>query len=304
MPPPYTRDIMDLLDVPKRSAIRYVHELQDAGVPIEHEGEGSARRAVLPQEFVRPTGFVFAQGDAFALHIARAGIPHLDDTVVDEWLGELVDKLELVETKTTADRRHRFEQRFVHIADPYRPYAPHTDVLEALIDALLRSHTLQLVYRGRTRQDEPIVQPLALIMFHRNLYLLADVVDGPQRRRFSVDCILAATRTGHFDYPADFDPRVEFAHSYGIFAPEHEVEEVRLRFHARAADGVRVRQFHPTQRLEDRDDGRIDLVLQATGRELVSLALEYGPMVEVVSPRWLRDEVRRQLRQALEQYDD
>lgn len=296
-----TREIQDLLDCDRQAAIRATRTLVDAGVPLEPQGEGPYRRNVLPQEF-RRTGFVFTQGDAFAMHIARTALPYLADTAVDEWLGQLVDKLQLAEPTLTAERRRRFEQRFVHVSDPYRPYAAHDDVLDTILDGLLESHTLKLDYAGRTRTDTPIVEPLALVVFHRGLYLLADVQGGEARRRFAVERIQAAERHGHFEYPADFDPRAELAGPYGIFAPEHPVDEVRLRFMPALADLVRSRHFHPTQRFEDVDGGGVDLVMHTTGRELVNLALEYGYTVEVISPPWLRERVAEQLRRALAHY--
>lgn len=226
----------------------------------------------------------------------------LADTAVDEWLEELVDKLQLAEPTATAERRRRFEQRFVNRSDPHRSYAAHTDVIEEIVDALLIGRKLVLDYQGRTRADQPLVTPLALIVFRRGMYLMGDVEGGERRRRFAIERIRSAEPAGRFEYPADFDPHAELADNYGIFSPEYPVQDVRLRFIPALADVVRARQYHRSQHFEDVEGGGVDLVMRTTGRELVNLVLEYGMTVEVLEPAWLRERVVEQLETALAQY--
>jgi predicted DNA-binding transcriptional regulator YafY len=62
-------------------------------------------------------------------------------------------------------------------------------------------------------------------------------------------------------------------------------------------------RWHPQETGRFLPDGRYELRLPyRDDRELVMDILRHGPEVEVVSPKALRDEVARCLRQALDQY--
>jgi len=46
------------------------------------------------------------------------------------------------------------------------------------------------------------------------------------------------------------------------------------------------------------------LRMETCGRELVRLVLEFGPTAEALAPAWLREAVARELRGALDLYDE
>lgn len=105
-----------------------------------------------------------------------------------------------------------------------------------------------------------------------------------------------------FRLPEGYDPDEILAGRFGIWA-DPPAQPVRLRFTADRADLVRARTWHPTARFEEVEDGRLDLVMLAGGRELVRAALEWGPKCEVIEPAWLRAEVVAELRAAVEIYE-
>jgi proteasome accessory factor B len=68
---------------------------------------------------------------------------------------------------------------------------------------------------------------------------------------------------------------------------------VTVRFRAGQAPYVRERIWHPTQRIRELRDGRIDLTFRAGGTfEITRWVLGWGDAVEVISPGELRDHVR------------
>jgi predicted DNA-binding transcriptional regulator YafY len=298
-----TKDVMEMFDIDRQAARRDVLALIEAGIPIDQIGGGNATRNVLDESYQR-SRFVFSVGDAFALHMARNMMPFLENTVVTEWLDQLRDKLAFGKPERTRDNEATFSQRLVFLSEPHRSYEAHEAALDKVIRGLLEDRTLELQYAGRTNVGAVVVEPRALVVFRRALYLLARKPGTDRPRRFAIERIESAQLGEPFAYPAHFNPRAAFRTTYGISDPDQPLEEVRLRFHEVVADLVQTRKHHFTQRFEPAEDGKIDLVMRVTGRELVNLALEYGWTVEVISPPWLRAKVAEHHRRAAAQYAD
>jgi predicted DNA-binding transcriptional regulator YafY len=60
------------------------------------------------------------------------------------------------------------------------------------------------------------------------------------------------------------------------------------------------RQWHPSQEILTRRDGRVEMRLETTGRkELVRWVLSWMPDVKVLTPKSLRDRIREKLQDEL-----
>jgi predicted DNA-binding transcriptional regulator YafY len=298
-----TREAARLLGTSPKQALRDIHALQAAGIPIARVGAGRTTRYRLPDAF-RRHGLRFSQGDAFALHFGRQLLGFAEGTALTSWLEELRGKLDTLLPADADERDARLQKRLVFLSEPYRPYGPKDDTLNEVLTALLDERELDLSYRprgGEARHWERL-WPLALVIYRRGLYLLARFPSSLRPLRLAVDRIVEAQRGEPFRYPADFDPRRELSRAFGIFDDGRPPSVVRLRFEPRVADLVAERVWHPTAHTTELDDGSIELSLRATGRELVRLALEWGDAVEVLKPTWLREAVARELESALAHY--
>lgn len=95
------------------------------------------------------------------------------------------------------------------------------------------------------------------------------------------------------------------AFNRGAFLTERgeALREVVLRFDALQARWIRERGWHPSQRIEEREDGGLVLRLTvASEDDLVRWVLGYGRHVEVLEPAELRERVAEELRAAAETY--
>jgi len=84
-----------------------------------------------------------------------------------------------------------------------------------------------------------------------------------------------------------FDPKRLEAEAFGVSwkDPMHVV----LRFSADQAPYVKEREWHPTQRLKDLRDGRVELAFTAGGEfEIIRWVLGWGDAAEVIAPPRLR----------------
>jgi predicted DNA-binding transcriptional regulator YafY len=96
-----------------------------------------------------------------------------------------------------------------------------------------------------------------------------------------------------FELPADLDLDALLSSAWGIIWGEGHV--VKLRFSPRAAWRARESRWHPTQEIEDTDDGGCLLTLTvASLMEVGRWVRGWGDEVEVLAPEELRDELRRE----------
>jgi predicted DNA-binding transcriptional regulator YafY len=298
-----TADVMRILEVDRRTAMRDLQALRDAGIPIAPVGEGKRRRWVADDSLKR-AGPAVTNGDAIALHFGRQLLEFVEGTVFSDWYDEVRSKLEPGIPARTHDLEGRIASRLVFLSEPYRRYSASDDILDELLSALLAERMLEIEYQSpAVIRAWPAVRPLAMVVYRRALYLLVQLRAKGQVLRLAVDRIRAARRTeGTFDYPRDFDVQAELARTFGIFDDGRPPERVRMRFSPEVAYIVTGRVWHPTASVTLEPDGHALLTLRASGRELVRLALEFGDKVEVLEPAWLRDEVAGELARALARY--
>src|SRR5207249_8865057 len=98
------------------------------------------------------------------------------------------------------------------------------------------------------------------------------------------------TRT-RFDVPASFDAEKYLAGAWGIL--RGDLVTVRVVFARGLARYIRERVWHPSQKLRDLPDGRLEMALQvADTLEVRRWLLGYGIEAEVVAPGHLRERLR------------
>jgi predicted DNA-binding transcriptional regulator YafY len=122
-------------------------------------------------------------------------------------------------------------------------------------------------------------------------------------RSFSLDAIRAAVLLEEKarDLPkAQLD--AHFQSGYGIFAGK-DVLWAKLRFTPERARWVANEDWHPKQKATFDADGSYLLeVPYADDRELLMDILKFGPDVEVLAPKGLREKVKAQLQAAARRY--
>jgi predicted DNA-binding transcriptional regulator YafY len=105
--------------------------------------------------------------------------------------------------------------------------------------------------------------------------------------------VLTIARTFPHPRPGDADIRQLFQNSFQIWQSENaRLERIVLWFSGRAAQLVRERNWHPSQRLQELADGNLELALMLNSlEEIVPWILSWGRQCEVVRPTRLRKKV-------------
>lgn len=278
------------IDAEPRLVLRDLLELEQQG-RVARIGEGRAQRWTATPAPATPR----AIHDKIAMRLGREVLVFLEGTAFTE----VYTRFD--EGPATGRLDQDLDRKFVYLQEPARSYTGQTEILDVLLDGLLRGRALNVGYRSKGSVRPLSLRPLTLVVYRRALYLLA-LSPGEDVERLPVDRITSAELGAPFEYPPDWDPQAELTPYFGIYksgAPERIV----LRFSAAKADLVRARRWHPTQAQRELPDGRVELVMRAGGAELVRFVLEWGPHCEVVGPAWLKDAVVKELREALSLYE-
>ena len=157
--------------------------------------------------------------------------------------------------------------------------------------------------RSRDQAEQRMVSPQRLIHYRDNWYLDAWCHSRKALRTFALDAIRKARILN--DKASDVNEQQldkYYGSAYGIFSGEAKDTAILL-FSEKMSRWVSKEQWHPDQQGEFLDDGKYQLKLPFNNpTELVMDILRYGPEVEVKQPLQLRNAVKDQLKETLDQY--
>ena len=174
------------------------------------------------------------------------------------------------------------------------------DYLAIIIEAMRDNVQLELTYKNFWRDNAHtfIVEPYCLKAFKQRWYLVAHSMRNDCIRIYGLDRILGINKLSHtFALPHDFNAEEYFADCFGILRDEdYDVETVRLRVNAGQAPYLRSLPLHPTQREVERDDDASIFELRVRPTlDFEQEILRHTPDVEVLAPRWFRNEISHKI---------
>jgi predicted DNA-binding transcriptional regulator YafY len=156
---------------------------------------------------------------------------------------------------------------------------------------------------GSSATDASTFEPYTLALHRGGLYLIGKSHRGNHIVTLAVERMRSAKRlTEHFEYPKSYSPEKQTEGAFGIIeGPETHVELLVMNPETLAY--LKSRRIHPTQRFRTRGDGKTVLSMTVRGtEELKNWILGFGPFLQVLKPRELREEMADLLRQAAALY--
>jgi predicted DNA-binding transcriptional regulator YafY len=146
---------------------------------------------------------------------------------------------------------------------PHKRYARYRDTIQALNQAVLARRTVRMRYRtGRTgKLGARKLDPYRVWYRSGGLYVIGHDHRSGEIRTFAVDRIREVEATEEsFAVPSSFDFDAYTAASFGVVA--EPAVAVRIRFDRSWAIHVEEHSWHPSQKLERRRDGSLDLLME------------------------------------------
>lgn len=178
-----------------------------------------------------------------------------------------------------------------------------TPIIEAMRDGV----KIRIMYQS-FHSAEPstfILAPYCVRVFRQRWYVLGTSEKGKELRLYSLDRILNTERTTTpFVLPENFDAEAFFANGYGVTVDERKPEIVRISVDAYQANYLRSLPIHPSQEETERNnDYSVFQFFIVPTYEFIKELLSYGGTLEVLSPKWLRKEMKQEARTMNEIYN-
>ena len=298
------KELVDMLEVSRYTILRDIDYLIDRfGAPIEHGNPNRGYRLTEGSEKFELPGVWISPAEAAAI----ATLCHLLASTQPELLGKSI-KVLLPRLEKLAGKDQSFikqlNQRMCILKLGHRPVEPR--YFEWISYAVLMRKRLDMDYQSRTKNEKTHreISPQRLIYYRDNWYLSAFDHTKNELRTFSLEKIdkLQVLKTQALDVDESAVTQ-ELEAGFGIFSGPIK-HKALLRFTPFRARWVATECWHLQQKGWYEDSGAYCLQIPySEDKELLMDILKYGPEVEVLKPKKLRQRVKTLYQEALKIYE-
>jgi predicted DNA-binding transcriptional regulator YafY len=308
-------EIAGMLRITTRSARRYLRELalitEVESIPVRPGGAHLWR--IKPSE--RGRSVALRRMQAYALLAARRVFDVLRGSALFDEIDVALRQVEqiahrpFVRATVRGEIAHdaRLEDRFAYVPAAPRAYAHRSEDMDAAFQAMAELSVLSFRYRdGSGKEARVTAHPYGLVIHGGAITCVALDLDCGLTSAFAFDRMseLKASDGDRFELPADFTIADWLQGDFGVARAARSLK-LLVEFEPRAADIVRTRRVHPSQKLAVAADGRVraSLSIPDTPEMLAqvrSWILGFGATARVLEPRALADDIADELRRAVD----
>lgn len=280
----------------RRTIFRDLRVLQNACFPIYDDRAADGPRTVwrVSEGFKQKLPLRLTLDELAALLMSEALLAPAGASLLGPSVAAAFDRIRGVLSRDALALLARMREAVGVRALGAKLQQPAAELLPAIHAALAERRTLRVRYHtfGRDEDTERELDPYHLTYYDGGLYLVAHCHLRHDVRVFAVERFQAVQPTRRrFEAPAGFDVRAFLDRALGIV--QGELVTVRVAFAPALARYVRDRLWHPSQRMRDLPDGRLEMTLRvADTPELRRWLLGYGVQAEVLEPASIREALR------------
>jgi predicted DNA-binding transcriptional regulator YafY len=298
--------LAELIERDERTVQRDLAELANVyGAPIEFDRRQNGFHFTDPDW--RFPAVAITEGELVAFFTAERMLRRMDAGAVEIKIArEALKKLAALLPEEIVVDLAALGEAISFAPEPALDVEP--EVLSRLATAAARRETLRILYYSQNRgaETEREIDVLKLHQWLGEWYAISrDHLSGGEVRDFHAGRIRKLEKTGNtFTYPEDWNAEAYLRRGFGMFRGGEPVT-VEIEFDAQQAPYARERQFHPTQRREEMDDGRVRLIFEVTEAALVQVArwlMQYAEHAIAIQPVKLREMMKQKLTEAAALY--
>lgn len=246
--------------------------------------------------------FMVDNSELFALFLAEKMLDQYRNTPIYQNLESIFNKLKTQvsgasEVELLAQQKFTVFPPFSTTIDP--------DIWDTVVEELKKSRWIEIRYRVPGRKPEwRTIEPYHAVRYEGDWYIIGFCHLRDDIRTFSIARI---EDVRILDRKVSLSPGFDF-HSlmgshFGIHWSREGEYRVSIRFDASVADYIRERQWHPSQCLEEQENG--DIILSMRVNHLLEVkrwVLSWGKNAQVLEPGELRDDIRDTVLSLTESY--
>jgi predicted DNA-binding transcriptional regulator YafY len=279
-----------------RTIRRDLRVLEDAGFPIYDEPGADGRRSLwkIREDFKLRLPLKLSLSELAALIMSRDLLGPA--AALGPAIRSAFDKISRLLSKDALALIDRMRDTIGVRAIGSKLQAPSAAHVEMIQTALKDRRRLDMTYYalGRDEVNRRQVDPYYLTFFDGGFYLIGYCHWRKTERIFAVERIRELKMlTVHFEVRPGFNAEEYLKDSWGII--QGELVTVKVVFSKSVARYIRDRLWHPSQKLNELSDGRLEVTMRvADTLEVRRWILGYGLSAEVVEPGALREALREE----------
>jgi predicted DNA-binding transcriptional regulator YafY len=275
-----------------RTIRRDLDAIEAAGIPLVEAGSDGKRKrwSVAYKDKLAKLSELLDVSHYLALRVAMDGSVSKKSSLFTS-LEDLADKIE--DHLGEAEKR-KLEQ----ILGAFHSYDKHTyqrsapDVFWPLIAAVAEKRLCRILYRRPGADDKEIrILPLRIFVYQQGAYMHAYVAKHKEIITLNLQRLTdLKVLNERGEPPQGYDPEKLEASAFGVFVGKNQVT-YRLRFSLEIAPYIRERSWHPSQKVKELSNGRLELSFTCgESYEVTAWVASWRQHVEVLEPASLRAE--------------
>jgi predicted DNA-binding transcriptional regulator YafY len=284
------------LGVGKRTVQRDIAALESAGFPVISETHNGTVRWHFMEGFHVEAPVSLTLAEQMALYFSKRLLRPLEGTPIYSSVDSALQKIGAALPAQSFQFLRGLDQTVSVRTAGFKDYSHSRDVLDVLTRCVRHKFTTRVNHRTVQFEKgiEREIDPYRLWYVNNGIYLIGHDHRSAQIRAFAVERIASARATNRrFEVPVgfDFDKLTETAFNLIWGQPQ----EVKIRFSREQAPYVQERTWHPSQTIEKRANGSVDLSIRVANLwEVKRWLIGWGADACVLQPEDLRKEIREE----------
>lgn len=170
------RELEEKLGCSRRTVMRDLQGLQNAGIPIYDERDGREKRWKFVEGFKNKVPPPFSLAELMALYFARALCRPLDGTAVYESLEEAFQKISSLLPPESVQFLEQLEGAVASRPGSFKDYSQHRELIETVTLARAEGKSLDIVYESLARRQvtRRKIDPYQICYFQEGIYVIAN----------------------------------------------------------------------------------------------------------------------------------
>jgi len=298
------KELAEEYAVAARTIERDLDDLSEAGFSIYSDRkDGQVRWYLLQTRGIPPVNFPLIE--VVALSFIEGILTPLEGTPFKGHYDAALKRIRAMLPEKMQAFLQDTAEVYISQVRGHKAYPESGEILEKLHQAVLDRKLCRVTYHA-FYTDEIKTYPIKpfKVFCHRggDLYLLCQASDYDDVITLAVERIQNLEVTDQsFVLPPDLAIEDRIRDAFGVIL-ESPVD-VRIRFSPQQAPYIRERIWHPSQEIQELEDGSIVLSLHVGGMyEIRSWILSFGSSAEVLQPAELREDVIAELQKSLDTY--
>lgn len=284
------------LGVGKRTIQRDIAVLETAGFPVVSEARNGTAWWHFMEGFHVEAPVSLTLIEQMALYFSKGLLKPLEGTPIYESLSSALQKVGAALPPQSFQFLRGLDQAVSVQTAGFKDYSQSREVLDTLTRSVRHKFTTRINHRtlGFEKGIDRDVDPYRLWYVNHGIYLVGHDHRSGEIRAFAVERIASAKATNRrFELPEDFDFEKMTETAFNLIWGEPQ--EVKIRFSREQAPYVQERTWHPSQKIERRPDGSIDLTMRVGNLwEIKRWLTGWGADAHVLQPESLRDEINEE----------